>query len=249
MSPWVLVYFVSLVIFGSFFLVNLALAVLYLQFSKEFSLIPGSAANSRYATQEQQPFTPKAADAAAASLALTGQAGAGDSYAGSSANSAVAVSGQCSGNSSSAGWKENASLTGGCDGAVVAEVTVSKPALAYSRSGSDSATAQKQDGQVHFASCETAGVDAVPAGQGNGPASTTWQPRQRQMQQLQAEPAVPGKRAGSKQQCEQDGVQRQAQSCQSNLQQMLMDAEGTAASCWAGIRRICSTITEVRCPW
>lgn len=34
-SPWVWIYFVLLVIFGSFFVVNLALAVLYLQFTKD----------------------------------------------------------------------------------------------------------------------------------------------------------------------------------------------------------------------
>lgn len=48
-SPWVLVYFLMVIIFGSFFLVNLALAVLYLQFTKEFSLSP--AANSRAASR------------------------------------------------------------------------------------------------------------------------------------------------------------------------------------------------------
>lgn len=42
MSPWVLVYFLLLIIFASFFLVNLALAVLYLQFTKEFSLSPAA---------------------------------------------------------------------------------------------------------------------------------------------------------------------------------------------------------------
>lgn len=41
-SPWVLVYFVLLIVFGSFFLVNLALAVLYLQFTKEFSVTPAA---------------------------------------------------------------------------------------------------------------------------------------------------------------------------------------------------------------
>jgi hypothetical protein len=34
-SPWTWVYFVLLVIFGSFFVINLALAVLYLQFTKD----------------------------------------------------------------------------------------------------------------------------------------------------------------------------------------------------------------------
>lgn len=42
LSPWVLVYFVLLIVFGSFFLVNLALAVLYLQFTKEFSVSPAA---------------------------------------------------------------------------------------------------------------------------------------------------------------------------------------------------------------
>jgi hypothetical protein len=47
-STWVLVYFLLMIIFGSFFLVNLALAVLYLQFTKEFSLTPAaSRATSR----------------------------------------------------------------------------------------------------------------------------------------------------------------------------------------------------------
>lgn len=50
-STWVLVYFLLLIIFGSFFLVNLALAVLYLQFTKEFSLTPAaSQATSRAAS-------------------------------------------------------------------------------------------------------------------------------------------------------------------------------------------------------
>lgn len=46
-SPWVLVYFLLLIIFDSFFLVNLALAVLYLQFTKEFSVSAANKATSR----------------------------------------------------------------------------------------------------------------------------------------------------------------------------------------------------------
>ncbi|KAF6257951.1 Ion transport protein-domain-containing protein [Scenedesmus sp. NREL 46B-D3] len=43
-SPWVLVYFVVLIVTGAFFLINLALAVLYLQFTKEFSVAPSASA-------------------------------------------------------------------------------------------------------------------------------------------------------------------------------------------------------------
>lgn len=49
-SGWVLVYFLLLITFGSFFLINLALAVLYLQFTKEFSMAPPSKAASRAAS-------------------------------------------------------------------------------------------------------------------------------------------------------------------------------------------------------
>ena len=43
-SPWVWLYFVPLVAFGAFFLVNLALAVLYLQFAKDTQQAPAGAA-------------------------------------------------------------------------------------------------------------------------------------------------------------------------------------------------------------
>jgi len=239
-SPWVLVYFVSLVIFGSFFLVNLALAVLYLQFSKEFSLIPGSAVVSRCATQEQSPFTSTAADAAAATPAMTGQAGALDSYAGSLASSVMTGDSYGGGNSSNAGWTELTSASGGCDGAVVAEVTVAAPALAH-ESNPGSASTHKQDGQVQHPSSEN--VDAI--GKARKTALTPWQIRQQQLQQSAAD--VLRQHVGRRQQGKQAGVQQQAGSSpHGKLQQMLREAVGAAAFCWAVIRHGCSSITEVR---
>lgn len=49
LSPGTLVYFMLLIIFGSFFLINLALAVLYLQFTKEFSVAPAVSRSASYA--------------------------------------------------------------------------------------------------------------------------------------------------------------------------------------------------------
>lgn len=63
LSPGTLVYFVILIIFGSFFLVNLALAVLYLQFTKEFSVTPSASRSlsmkSGTASRRQQQLLPE----------------------------------------------------------------------------------------------------------------------------------------------------------------------------------------------
>jgi hypothetical protein len=64
-SPWVLVYFLLLIIFGSFFLVNLALAVLYLQFTKEFSVSAASKAASKTLSMKVGKAISRAVSAAA----------------------------------------------------------------------------------------------------------------------------------------------------------------------------------------
>lgn len=68
-SPWVWLYFLPLVAFGSFFLVNLALAVLYLQFTKDTPLPREGGTSGRGALAPESP--------GAASVAAGGPAAAG----------------------------------------------------------------------------------------------------------------------------------------------------------------------------
>lgn len=143
-SPWVWIYFVAIILFGSFFMINLALAVLYLQFCKGEPLAITSG-------QASQRWTQKVSDAGSgsddgrdggtqAAAAEPGAAGAAAAAAAAEDENwviATATTGQpekqkSSGAAQQPGWDAAvARLAGeqtGEEGAVMAHVTVAAAA-------------------------------------------------------------------------------------------------------------------------
>jgi hypothetical protein len=142
-SPWVWIYFVAIILFGSFFIINLALAVLYLQFCKGEPLAIASGQASQKWTKshtmdagsesdDDRDGPKRAAAAAAAEPGAPGAAAADDNWVIATATTGQPEKQKSSGASQQPGWDAAvarlAAEQTGEEGTVMAHVTVAAAA-------------------------------------------------------------------------------------------------------------------------